>query len=103
MSETLISENVKEFESVYFAKWEGIFKLGGKDMETVIEEVIGKYNNTTIGEYEKIFSRRYRKKFKEGQIVRVAKRENIEKKSKSDIGRFIAQGKVLADCEGDSL
>jgi hypothetical protein len=27
---------------------EGIFKLGGKDMETVIEEVIGKYNNTTI-------------------------------------------------------
>jgi hypothetical protein len=35
--------------------------------------------------------------------VRVAKRENIEKKSKSDIGRFIAQGKVLADCEGDSL
>jgi hypothetical protein len=49
-----------------------------------------------------MLSKGYREKFKEGQAVRIAKRDNIKEEAKNKKGRFIEKGEVIVSCGGDS-
>ncbi|KAF9756190.1 Transposon Tf2-9 polyprotein, partial [Nosema granulosis] len=106
---------------------EAIIKSDGEDFEQKVNKSVWRYNNsyhvglgcTPIealqdetghvriengpeGVYSKRFIARKREKFHKGQIVRVAKKENLSGCSKYEKGRFLDQGKVLEVCDGDS-
>ncbi len=106
---------------------EAYVKLGVGNYEDKISRAISGYNNTlhsgikctpleawesvsdivlaendTVGEYAKKFNKRHRETFKENQLVRVAKRDNLGGSNKSDRGRFKDLAKILYRCENDS-
>ncbi|KAF9752815.1 Transposon Tf2-9 polyprotein, partial [Nosema granulosis] len=61
-----------------------------------------KWENSSMGDYAKNFVKRTREKFIVGQIVRIAKRENLGNNSKRDSGRFTRKGVITDVCEKDS-
>lgn len=58
--------------------------------------------NGPEGDYSKKFIRRKRELFFSGQIVRIAKKENLKGTDKYEKGRFLKKGKIFACCGGDS-
>ncbi|KAF9761145.1 hypothetical protein NGRA_2827 [Nosema granulosis] len=58
--------------------------------------------NDENGEYASIFKRRFREEFAVDQVVIIARRENLGTQGKTDKGRFIGVGRIVARCENDS-
>ncbi|KAF9761455.1 hypothetical protein NGRA_2637 [Nosema granulosis] len=57
--------------------------------------------NDINGEHADKFKKIYRDKFTENQVIRIAKRDNLEIDAKTDRGRFKDLDKVMYKCEND--
>jgi phosphoribosylformylglycinamidine (FGAM) synthase-like enzyme len=105
---------------------EGLVKIKGNTLEERVEEITRAYNNTyhsgirctpreawkdetniamiennREGKYIKQFKKTKREKFKIGDRIRIAKKENV-KEGKHMRGRFLGLGDVIGICGGDS-
>jgi transposase InsO family protein len=58
--------------------------------------------NSKEGKYNKQFKRGKREKFKEGQQILIAKRENLGATAKTKRGRYLKKGVIIGTCTGDS-
>ncbi|WUR02698.1 integrase catalytic domain-containing protein [Vairimorpha necatrix] len=58
--------------------------------------------NDENGKYAGRFKRRHRETFTVGQEVRIARRENLGTRAKTDKGRFTGRGRIVAISENDS-
>ncbi len=58
--------------------------------------------NGLEGSYSKRFVKRKRENFKKGQLVRIAKKENLKGCNKYEKGRFLETGSIIEVCGGDS-
>ncbi|KAF9747733.1 hypothetical protein NGRA_3512, partial [Nosema granulosis] len=54
--------------------------------------------NDIIGEYATRFKKQYRETFIKGQLVRIARKDNLGTKAKSESGRFLGLGIVVLEC-----
>lgn len=107
---------------------EGLAKIEDGNVENNIGKLISSYNNTyhsgikctpseakdsdnetglieqnsKFSSYSTCFRKGFREKFKAGDIVRIAKHENIKGNQKSIKGRYLEQGEVIEVFGGDS-
>lgn len=106
---------------------EGLVKVKLGTLHNRIDKIVGQYNrtyhvalkctpeeawgdnsgiiawrNSKECEYASRFKKGFREKFGVGQVVKIAKRENLGGEAKRAKGRFINEGTIVAKCGGDS-
>ena len=104
-----------------------MLKAGGGDLESKLEMVLSRYNktypsaikctpeeawknetriarieNVSIGSYTKRFKPRAKENFVVGQKVRISRKENLGSAIMNEMGRFLREGKIIAQCGDDA-